>query len=147
MRIAIMLFICTIFAACGKPASGPEEQIRQWVADAESHIENKERSDLMDMISSAYTDGRGNDKDSIDKRVRAIFFRMNNITMANTIDEIKANADSAAEVFMTVGMIGTESSALGLDADAYRFHLELEHDGDEWLLIGARYGKLGGDMR
>ena len=101
----------------------------------------------MEMISSAYTDSRGNDTDGIDKRLRLIFLRMNKISLANTIDEIKVNVDSAAEVFITVGMIGTENTALGLDADAYRFHLELERDGDEWLLIGSRYGKLGGDMR
>ena len=34
----------------------------------------------------------------------------------------------------------------GLDADAYRFNLELEYDDGQWLLIGARWGQLVGEL-
>jgi len=146
MRVLILIFICTLTGACGGPSTGPEEQLRQWVADAEAHAENKERRALMDMISAAYADARGNDVESVDNMLRLYFLRMQNISLLSTIDEIIVNADSAAEIELTVAMLGTRDSALGLDADAYRFHLELEHNGDEWLLIGASYGELGGDM-
>jgi hypothetical protein len=146
MRVLILLLICTLTGACGGPSAGPDEQLRQWVADAEAHAENKERRALMDMISAAYADARGNDIESVENMLRLYFLRMQNISLLSTIDELIVNADSAAEIELTVAMLGTRDSALGLDADAYRFHLELEHDGDEWLLIGARYGELGGDM-
>lgn len=146
MRVTIQILICTLIIACSGPSAGPEEQLRQWVSDAQRHVENKDRSALMDMVSGAYTDARGNDADSVEQLFRMYFLRTQNISLLSTIDDIIVNADSAAEILLTVGMVGTGEGTLGLDADAYRFHLELEHDGGEWLLIGARYGKLGGDM-
>ena len=147
MRVLILSLVCVLTSACGGPSTGPEEQLRQWVADAERHAEEKDRSALMSMLSESYADGRGNDFDSVDKLFRLYFLRMQDISLASTIDEIVMNADSAAEIRLTVGMLGTNGGTFGLDADAYRFHLELEREDDEWLLIGARYGELGRDMR
>ena len=55
--------------------------------------------------------------------------------------------DTAAEVSLTVGMAGTDAGAIGIRADAYNFKLELEKMDDEWMLIGARWGEVGGEMR
>jgi len=44
-------------------------------------------------------------------------------------------------------MAGTNNNAFGIDADAYKFELELQKPDDEWLLIGARWGDLGGNLR
>ena len=60
---------------------------------------------------------------------------------------MKVIGGTAAEVSITVGMAGTNDSALGISADAYRFELELEFDGDDWLLISARWGELGDQLR
>lgn len=147
MRILTLTFMCLLLSACGGPVAGPEEQLRQWVADAEHHAEEKDRPALMDMISEYYSDGRGNDHDAVDKLFRLYFLRVQSISLASTIDEIIVNADSAAEIMLTVGMLGTSGGTFGLDADAYRFHLELERDGDDWLLIGAQYGELGRELR
>ena len=35
---------------------------------------------------------------------------------------------------------------MGIRADAYNFELELENTDDEWMLIGARWGEVGGDL-
>ena len=63
------------------------------------------------------------------------------------IDELNVIGDSAAELVLKVGMAGTDEDALlGFNADAYRFEMELERDGDEWLLIAARWGGLGDEV-
>jgi len=54
--------------------------------------------------------------------------------------------ETAALVTLTVGMAGTDASALGVRADAYNFEFELENTGDEWMLIGARWGEIGREM-
>ena len=46
-----------------------------------------------------------------------------------------------------VGMAGTQDTGLGINADAYNFELELEHDGDGWLLVSARWGEIGSQVR
>jgi hypothetical protein len=44
-------------------------------------------------------------------------------------------------------MGATTNSALGFNADAYQFALELENDGDEWLLVSGRWNEIGGELR
>ena len=136
-----------LLCACGKPSTGTEEQLRDWVSRGVTAAENGERRKLVGMISPAYADARGNDRDRIESMFRAYFLRMNNIELLPAIEEITVIGDSAAEVLITVGMAGTHDGALGFSADAYRFSLELENDGDNWTLISARWGELGKELR
>ena len=43
-------------------------------------------------------------------------------------------------------LAGTNDGVFGFSADAFRFQLELERDGDDWLLISARWGELGEEL-
>ncbi len=75
------------------------------------------------------------------------FFRQNSIELLTTIDDIQLMGETAALVTVTVGMAGTKNTGLGFNADAYTFEFELEKADDDWLLIGARWGELGGELR
>lgn len=144
--VTAVLACCLAFGACSGPAVGPEEQLRQWVSSAQEAAEAKERSDLISLISPAYSDARGGDRDDIEDMLRVYFFRQSKVTLLTSIDDIRVFGETAAEIDMTVGMAGTNNSVLGFSADAYRFELELEYDGDDWLLISARWGELGGEL-
>jgi hypothetical protein len=133
-------------SACGGPELGPEEQLRAWVSRGEEAAETKQRRELIDMISPAYADTRGSDRGDIENILRAYFFRQNSISLLIKIEEIRVYGESAAEIELTVGMAGQNDSVLGFSADAYRFQLELEQDGDDWLLISARWGELGEEL-
>jgi hypothetical protein len=138
-----------LLAACGSPGDqdNPEEQLRAWVARGEVAAEEKDRSELLDMISVDYADSRGNTHESIGNILRGFFFRQNSIALLTSVDDIQMMGDTAAVVAVTVGMAGTRNSGIGLNADAYSFEFELEKRSDEWLLIGARWGELGGELR
>ena len=99
------------------------------------------------MISPAYEDAKSYDRDDIEKMLRAYFFRQSNIKLLTSIQEIRVFGGSAAEIDLTVAMAGTNDGVLGFSADAYRFQLELVLDGDDWLLISARWGELGEEMK
>lgn len=131
---------------CGGPVTGPEESLRQWVAQGQQAADEKDRSTIVDMISPAYVDGRGNSRDDIEKMLLAYFFRMNDIALITRIEELNIIGETAAELVLTVGMAATHDGTLGFSADAYRFEMELERDDDDWLLLGARWGELGGDL-
>lgn len=147
MRGLILFISFSLVAACGgAPDSDPEQEIRAWVARGEAAAEEKDRGDLLDMISADYADGRGNDHDGIGDMLRVYFFRQNSIALLTSIDNITMLGDTAAMVDLTVGMAGTNTGAIGLSADAYKFEFELEKSADDWLLIGARWGALGGDL-
>ena len=99
------------------------------------------------MVADAYTDARGNTRSDIENLLRIYFLRQQKIALLTSIEQITVYADTAAKIELTVGMAGINDSVLGLSADAYRFELELEKDADEWLLISARWGELGEEMR
>ena len=142
-----LLLVLAMMASCSSDVSDPEEQVRAWVRAMHEAAEEKARGDIVDGISAAYVDARGNSRDDIDKLLRVYFFRQNTVTLLSKIDEVNVIDGTAAEVSITVGMAGTNDSALGISADAYRFELELEFDDDDWQLISARWGELGEQLR
>ena len=144
---AVVSIACiTGLSACGGREAGPEEQLREWVNRGEAAAEAKQRRELIDMISPAYTDTRGSDRNDIENMLRVYFFRQSSITLLIRIEELRVFGDSAAEIELIVGMAGQNDAVLGFSADAYRFQLELERDGDDWLLISARWGELGEEL-
>ncbi|MDH3439762.1 MAG: hypothetical protein OEM63_03340, partial [Gammaproteobacteria bacterium] len=75
MRRLILSLCLLLVAACGgeSPDHNPEDEIREWVARGEAAAEEKERGELLDMISADYADGRGNDHDGIGDMLRVYF--------------------------------------------------------------------------
>ena len=141
------LGLLLLLSACSGPKTGAEEQLRQWVSASQAAAEGKERRALIAMISPAYEDAKGHDRDDIEKMLRAYFFRQSNIKLLTSIQEIRVFGNSAAEIDLTIAMAGTNNGVLGFSADAYRFQLELILDGDDWLLISARWGELGEEIQ
>lgn len=146
MRNLVFCIVLAMAAACGAPDGSPEQELREWVARGEAAAEERDRRSLLQMISGRYADARGNDHQRIGDLLRVYFLRQQSIALLTSIDDISINGDTAALITLTVGMAGTNGGATGFRADAYRFELELEKPGDEWLLIGARWGELGDDL-
>ncbi len=146
MRSITVCMIYGLLAACGGPTAGPEEALRQWVADAEAAAEDLDRRSLVAMVSDNYADGRGNDRDAVNKLLRLYFLRQKSVVLVMKVDEMTVIDETAAEILVTAAGVGTTTRALGVKADAYQFSLELEKDDDEWLLIGARWGQLGQEL-
>lgn len=134
-------------AGCGGPTQGPEAALRAWVAQGEELAEAKDRRGLVAMISPGYVDGRGNSRDDIGDLFRLYFLRTQSVALITSIDELNVYGDDAGEIVLTVGMAGTHDGTFGFSADAYRFEMELERNGDDWLLMSARWGEVGEDMR
>ena len=143
--LALVVFLS--LSACGGPASAPEEEIREWVRAGVEAAQAKERRRLVGMISPAYVDARGNQRDGIEGILRWYFLRMNSVQLVTSIEDITVIGDTAAEVVVKVAMAGTHDGVLGFSADAYRFALELERGSDDWQLISARWGELGKEMK
>lgn len=147
LRLGVsVLALSAVLTACGGHDVGPEEQIRRWVERGQEAAEMQQRRKLVGMISPAYADARGNERGDIENMFRLYFLRQDSILLLTSIKEIRIIGDSAAEVELTVGMAGRNEGVLGFSADAYRFALELERDGDEWQLISARWGELGREL-
>ncbi|MGI9222578.1 MAG: hypothetical protein ACR2QS_16240 [Woeseiaceae bacterium] len=145
-RLIVALLLCAGLQACGDPPSAPEEAIRQWVADGQRLTEEKDKNGLVDMISPAYSDARGNERDDIENMFRIYFLRAYSVELLIKIDEIRVFGDTAAELDLTVGIAATSDGVMGFNADAYNFELELILDGDDWVLISGRWGEVGREI-
>ncbi len=143
----LALLVLLSLSACGGPPSAPEGEIREWVRSGVAAAEAKERRRLVGMISPAYADARGNERDGIENILRWYFLRMNSVQLVTSIEDVTVIGDTAAQLVLKVAMAGTHDGALGFSADAYRFALELERDSDDWQLISARWGELGKEMK
>jgi len=139
--------VCAGIAACGGSASDAEGQVRAWIDRGHEAAESKDRSELVDMIAPTYADARGNSRDDIENLFRFYFLRTNKVALLVSVDGIEVIDETAAAVALTVGMGATTDGALGFDADAYQFELELENSGDEWLLVSGRWNDFGGELR
>lgn len=139
--------VCAVLAGCSGPDGGPEEALRAWVNAAEVAAEERDRRGMLALISENYADSRGNDYERVGQMLHVYFLRQQSLALLTAIDEIVLSGDTAATLRLTVGMAGTNNSALGISADAYNFELELQTDDEDWLLIGARWGELGGKLR
>jgi len=144
-RVAIVALLGV--AACSGPATGPEEQLRAWVKHGHEAALQKDRRALVEMISPAYSDSRGNSRKDIENLFRIYFLRQQRVALLTRVIDIRVFEASAAELILEVGMAGTNDGVLGLSADAYRFEMELENDGGDWLLISARWGEIGRELR
>ena len=139
--------ILVLLGGCGDVPTASEAALRDWVERGVVAAEARERRKLVGMISPNYADARGNGRDGIDRILRAYFLRMNTVELITSVEDITIIGDSAAEVMLKVGMAGTHAGVLGFSADAYRFALEVEHDGDDWQLISARWGQWGKELK
>ena len=144
--VAAAFALMSMLAACGGPKTSAEEQLRSWVDAGQAAAEAKDRRGLVNMISPAYSDNRGLDRDDVENRFRLYFLRQNTVKLLVSIDEIRVFDDTAAEIDLTAGLAGTNDGALGFSASAYRFELELERGNDGWQLISARWGRLGEEL-
>jgi len=146
-RLIGPLFVTAFLAAgCSSGGESPEQAIREWLEMAEAEAEERDRRALMARISENYADARGNERSDIENVLRYYFLRQKSVSLLPTIGELRVFGDTAAEVELTIAMAGSRGG-LNLSADVWKFELELERLDGDWLLIGARWGELGGELR
>jgi uncharacterized protein YbjT (DUF2867 family) len=146
-RPLLTALLAAALASCGGPPGNAEQQLRAWVDRGHEAAESKDRGALMDMIAPTYSDARGNSRNDIENLFRFYFLRAKKVGLLVSIDDIAVFDESAAQVMLTVAMGATTDSALGFNADAYEFELELEKSGGEWLLVSGRWNDVGNELR
>ena len=141
---------CAAVLAAGTgcaPQAAPEQALAQWLDAAVAAVEAKDRRALAAMISPGYADARGNTRRDLEERLRLVFLRAGSVRVTTAIDELTVIDGTAARIVLKGAMLDTDPRRLRLDADAWNVELELGKSGDEWLLLGARWGALGRELR
>ena len=135
-----------LLAACVQDTNSPEEQIRSMVAAMETAVEQRSLDSVRSLVSSDYKDEWNGDRRAALRALLFYFQGHQNIHLLTKISEIQIHDDgSRAEVIVYVGMAGkpVEKSEylIAMNADIYRFDINLVADGNEWLVHSARWQK------
>lgn len=141
-RSAVIASFLLLLGCSGDPES-PEAQVRATLAAAEAAAEEKDVDFFEELIAEDYSDHRGRSRQEVIDFTKFYFFRHQSIHVLSRIESIEFPIPELARVELVAGLAGSgeESSVFDLEADAYRFELELRRDdgGDEWKLIGASW--------
>jgi hypothetical protein len=142
-------FACALAAlAAGCAADDPEADIRELIAAAEEAAEARDVGFFSGVLAERYSDARGNDREAMIRALRGYFIANQRIEIVSRIDEIVITGDGTARAVVHAGMVGRRADATlidGLDADLYRFELELVDDGDDWMVIRADFRRAVGE--
>jgi hypothetical protein len=142
----LAISVAALIAACA--TSDPEKEIRELLAAAELAAEQRDAGFFADVLDAAYRDARGNDRDEALRAVRGYFIANQRVELVSRVDEIAIEGVDAARAVVHVGMLGRRAGTAlveGLDADLYRFDLELVKGAGNWTIIGARIERALGE--
>jgi hypothetical protein len=131
---------------CG--ASDPEAEIRALLAAAEEAAEARDAGFFADALGAGYRDTRGHDRDELVRTLRGYFIANQRIEIMSRVDDIALEGADAARAVVHAGMVGQRAGAGlidGVEAELYRFELELVKDGGDWQIIGADVRRAMGE--
>jgi hypothetical protein len=132
----------------GCAASDPEAEIRAMLAAAEEAAEARDGGFFAELIGAGYRDARGNDRDEVVRTLRGYFLANQRVEIVSRVDEVIVEGGDAARATVHAGLVGQRAGAAllgGLDAELYRFDLELVNDDGEWRIIGASWRRALGE--
>jgi hypothetical protein len=131
-----MLLACT---ACGSSGT-PEDEIREFVDEAETLAEARDAGELRDLVADDYTDASGRDASEVRNFLHAWLAAHPSVNLLTRIDSVELEGTELARVQVTVGMLGREAqgdSDWDLAADIERLDIRLAREGGDWRVIGA----------
>jgi hypothetical protein len=134
--------------ATGCAADDPEAEVRALLAAAEAAAEGRDAGFFGDVLAESYRDARGNDREEMLRRLRGYFIANQRIEIVSRVDEIVIEGEDGARAVVHAGMLGRRTGAPlidGIDADLYRFELELVKAGGDWQVVGADFRRAAGD--
>jgi hypothetical protein len=148
MKRLRLVLASSLALAAGCSSSDPETEIRALLAATEQAAEARDTGFFREVIGSAYRDSRGNDRDQTVNMLRGLFVANQKVEIVSRIDSVELQGADAARAIVHAGMVGQRAGASllgGLDADLYRFELELVNEGGDWQIIGATVERARGE--
>jgi hypothetical protein len=139
--IAAATLSALLASACG-PGDTKESRVRAVVVQAEEAAEARDLSGVMSLVSPAFQDGRGGNRDDLKQYLRGYFITHQSIRLLTRVDSVEFPYNDMARVSLTLGTLGGEAagaSALDLAADIHEVALELQFEDGDWRVTRAHW--------
>jgi hypothetical protein len=132
------LSLLLALAGCGG-APSPEQEVRDTIAAGEQAAEDRDASELTDLISEHYSDAEGRDAEVLSQYLRGYLLTHPSIHLVTRIESIEFPYRDFAKVRVTVGSLAREDAGETLDlaADVDELEIELTKEGDDWRVTRA----------
>ncbi|MBN1239507.1 MAG: hypothetical protein JXB36_13470 [Gammaproteobacteria bacterium] len=122
--------------SCGQRA-GPEQELRELIAEAEDAAEARDTGHFRDLLSRDYLDARGRTRDDLIGGLRAYFLTHQRVEILTRVEEIEIRKDEVARVVL--GVVSMSRSGGRFGGDVERIELELVREDGDWRIIGASW--------
>lgn len=130
------MILALLLVACSRDAASPEAQIRTLVAQAQTAAKARDAAALRALVADDYADAQGNDRKAMEGLIRLHILRNQSIHLFTRIGDIVFLQPDRATVSVAVAMAGrpvvSAGELAGMNADLYRFDLELVRRGGDW---------------
>jgi hypothetical protein len=148
MRAIRTVSILGALSVAGCTASDPEGEIRALLAAAEEAAEARDVGFFGDLLGTSYRDARGQARDEALRAIRGYFIANQRVEILSRVEEVRLEGADAARAIVHAGMAGQRAGGglvPNVDADLYRFELELVNDDGDWRIIGATWSRALGE--
>lgn len=129
-----------MLAACSAPVS-PEQRVREFIAETEVLVENREFAGVVDRIAGDYLDAQGNDKLKAAAFLRGFYLRNKSVHLLTRIDSIALPSPerALATVYVAIAKRPFDNVSTFPDADIFRLEIALAEDGDSYEILQTRW--------
>lgn len=139
----LLVWVVLALAACSGNSSSPEAEIRTLVVQAQTAAEERNVSGLRALVAVDYADARGYDRKAVENLIRLHVLRNQSIHLFARIRDIAFPQPDRATVSVAAAMAGrpvaSAGELVGVNADLYRFDLELIRRDGKWQVQRAAW--------
>jgi len=142
---ALAIPIAFLVLACGGAPDSPEARVRALVDRAGEAAAARDAGALLDLVSEDYRDAHGRDKRALKALVLRYVLANEAIHVTSRVKELAVGPDAErAELVvvaaLTAAPVAEPGELAGLDADLFRFELEVSREADgDWRVTSARW--------
>lgn len=140
--LALLLLTVCASAACTRRTQSPEDEIRAFLARTEKATRDRDAAEVKALIADDYADGEGRDKRALAGLAAFHFMQGGSLHIATRLQSVSfpQRDVASAEVIAAVGRTEIDLRSLPqVDAEVYRFTLDLRRRGGEWQVTRASW--------
>lgn len=139
---ALIAAALCLASACNRRAPSPEDEIRAFLARAEQAARDRDVGAVKRLIADDYADAEGRDKRTIAGIAAYHFMQGGSLHIATRLHSVTFPQRDVAKAVVIAAVGRTEIDLTSLpqvDADAYRFALDLRRGDDGWQVTSASW--------
>lgn len=141
--LRVLTVLALMLGACSGDSNSPEAEIRALIVQAQTAAEERNVGGLRVLVADDYADARGHDRKAVENLIRLHVLRNQSIHLFTRTGDIAFPQADRATIKVAAAMAGrpvaSAGELAGVNADLYRFDLELIRRDGKWQVQRAAW--------